>query len=1181
MGFFSEIAGGIAEVSTNTNLESKSFIKVVDLVSEGEIEGLVDGAKSIYLNDTRVQNDDGTLNFEGIVYETRSGLNTQPAIKNFSDIENERNVSLEVRNDNSIIQTVTNQDVNAVRVRVRIPALFRQKDDGGTAGLTVTLACDVQSNGGTYIPQAIGRAWVNTAITQTGTNSFQMTQDGYGFRGYINATPVSYDENGTPSYSTGQVKLQYKLTTSPTWIDGATIDVQPSSGFSIGNIFASLFRIFGRSAESEWGFQTQDLPLGRYDFRFVTVSGSPVYSVTGVQRNAGSTELNITGKSTSVYETDFIVLLSGQAPWNIRLRRVTGDTTDIKVQNKTFWQSFTEIISSKLRYPNSALVALQFDSKSFQGTPTRGYDMKLLKVKVPSNYDPVNRIYTGVWDGTFVKKWTDNPAWCFYDLLTNERYGLGGLIDQQFIDKWTLYSVGRYCDELVPDGKGGFEPRFTCNLYLQSRQEAYKVIQDMASIFRAMVYWQSGTLTVSQDAPADPVALFTPANVQDGNFSYTGSSAKARHTVALVTWNDPEDLYRQKVEYVEDTAGIQRYGVIETEVVAIGCTSRGQANRVGRWLLYTEQSEAETVFFKTGIEGSTIRPGHIIEIADPVRAGSRRGGRIRSATTSSVTLDAPISLTGSGHTLSVVLPDGSVQERAIASVSGSTVLVASPFGSAPAPESIYVVQSPNLQAQTYRVISAIESEDGIEINALAHNPSKFDAIENGLELQARQISELTLTPNAPENVVVTESLYESAAEVKTLVLVSWSPVVGATSYQVSYKLGDGNFINVPETASNSVEIRDVEDGDYTFRVVAINPVGKRSSAAEKQQTILAQAAPPANVQNFSVIPVAGMAYLSWDKSVDLDVLVGGTVRIRWTPKTIEQDWNDAVDILPAMSGNQRNAQAPLLAGTYMAKFVDALGNPSRQAALVVTTIADSINYNVVETITEHPTFAGTKTNCVVNGLTGELEIVTVGGEVQPSATYLFGNSVDLGATYTSRLSAYIEARGFSTSDLIDSRLDLIDSWEDFDGASIETVTGLLYVRSTNDNPAGSPTWTEWKPFFVGEYTARAYQFKLELTSDKYDHNIGIKTLTVTVDMPDRVQAIRNIVSGTSTYTVTYPEPFHATPTIGVTANNMASGDYYTITNSTRTGFDIIFRNSAGTAVSRTFDVMAKGYGKAT
>lgn len=1057
--------GGSARVAQEApdSLRSKAFARVLDLICEGEIEGLVDGAKSIYLDETPVQSSDGSFNFQGVEIASVTGTQSQSYIPGFPAIESENAVGVEMKVGVNVTRQITNPEVDAVRVRISVPSLTSQNtSNGDISGTSVRFAIDRKSDGGTFV-QVI--------------------------------------------------------------------------------------------------------------------------------------ENTISGKTTSKYERTFRIPLTGNAPWEIRVRRITADSTQASLQNKTFWESYTEIIEAKLRYPNSALVGIKIDASQFSSIPTRAYDMKLLKVKVPTNYNPVTRAYTGIWNGTFKVEWTDNPAWCFYDLLTNDRYGLGNLIDEAQVDKWAIYSAARYCDELVPNGLGGTEPRFSCNIYIQSRADAYRIIQDMASIFRGMVYWQAGALTVSQDAPSDPVYLYTPANVIDGLFNYQGSSAKTRHTVALVTWNDPEDFYRQKVEYVEDTAGITRYGIIQTELTAIGCTSRGQANRVGRWLLYSEQSESEIVAFKTGMDGVVCRPGQIIGVSDPIRGGTRRGGRIVAATLATVTLDAPVTVTGGGHTLSVILPTGLVETREVASITGVSVTTVTDFSEVPATGAIWILESPNLQSQLFRVVSVVEAEDGIEINALAHNPDKFDVIEDGLVLQPREISVLSIAPAAPTNLIVTESLYESSAEVRVLVSLSWDSVSGATSYLASYKVDEGNYVSLPETASNTVDIRDAKAGRYSFKVQAVNSIGKRSTSAEIVRDIAGKTAPPANVLGFSLVPVAGAAHLTWQKSTDLDVLVGGTIRIRHTPDTTAQEWNNSVDILPAISGNQNSATAPLLAGTYMAKFVDSSGFSSVDPALIITTVPEAVALNAIETITENPAFAGA-VNFVrysddVDGITltgadlidDRTELIdswefldTLGG-IATEGTYYFAGDLDLGAVYPSRLTARIRATGYDTGDIWDYRTADIDGWLDIDGSRADTANATLYMRTTNDNPAGTPTWSEWKPFFASQYTARAYEFKIVLTSGNSTHNIAVTDLQVTIDMEDRVLDLQNVVSGAGTYSVTFGEPFRATPSIGITAEAMTSGDYYTISNKTPAGFDIIFKNSAGTAISRTFDVLAKGYGR--
>lgn len=774
-----------------TTLRSRAFARVLDLVSEGEIEGLADGAKSIYLDGTPLESADGTLNFKNVSWSQRTGTQNQSHISGIPAVESETSVNVELKNSASITRTVSNSEVDSVRITVSLPSLFQTKDDGGTSGQSVQIAIDLQEDGGSFVE---------------------------------------------------------------------------------------------------------------------------VLSDT------------ISGKATSKYQRSYLVTLTGTAPWNIRLRRITADTTNIKIQNKTFWDSYTEIIDAKLRYPNSALLSVRLNAASFSGVPSRAYDLKLKKIKLPSNYNPTTRAYTGTWDGTFVTAWSDNPAWCFYDLVTNTRYGLGGYIDASQVDKWTLYSIGQYCDELVNDGFGGQEPRFTCNMYLQSRTEAFKVVQDMASCFRSMVYWASGSLTLTQDAPSDPVALFSQANVVDGLFTYSGSSSKARHTVALVTWNDPADMYTQKVEYVEDQDAIARFGVVPTEVVAIGCTSRGQANRVGRWLLYSERYEAETVTFKTGVEGAVARPGQVIKVADASRAGLRLGGRVRSATTSVITLDAPVTLGASSWTIYAMLPDGTVDQSAVASASGNAITLVTALADAPQPGAQWVMSTTTVEAQTFRVLTVTEQDDGlIEITGLKHDQQKYDAVENGLVLQPRDITALTPVPEAPTDLVATESLYTYQAEVRAMLSVGWTNVVGAYSYRVEWSKDDSNFIDV-STNVNEFELLDITPGAFTFRVYAVTAVGKESADyAELVVNALGKTAPPADVSglDYAVDKDIGVN-LSWEKVPDIDV---DAYEIRRGTA-----WGTAEPIGQVKATIYSLGYIPTSAQTFLVKALDTSGTYSTNAA---------------------------------------------------------------------------------------------------------------------------------------------------------------------------------------------------------------------------------------------------------
>ena len=775
------------------SLRSKAYARVVDLISEGEIEGLVDGLQSVYLDDTPIQNADGTTNFSGVTLETRDGTQQQSYVPGFSSVENEVPVGVEIKASQPVVRSITDPDVDAVRIKVSVGQLTNQDTTNGDLnGSAVSFSIDRQVSGG-------------------------------GFVEVINDT--------------------------------------------------------------------------------------------------------ISGKTTTKYQRSYYVPLTGNGPWEIRVRRITADSTSSAIQNKTYLDSYTEVVESKLRYPNSALVALRVDASQFSAIPRRSYDMKLLRVRVPVNYDPGTRTYSGVWNGTFKIAWTDNPAWCFYDLVTSTRYGLGGYIPESQVDKWALYRVAQYCDQLVPNGLGGFEPRFTCNLYLQTREQSYKVVQDMASIFRGMVYWSGGAITVTQDAPSDAVYQFAPGNVVDGEFAYQGSSAKARHTVALVTWNDPDDFYRQKVEYVEDAAGIARYGIVQSDVVALGCTARGQAHRVGKWLLFSEQSESEIVTFRTGLEGAVVRPGDVIKVADPVRGGMRLGGRIAAATASTVTLDQELPADLPWR-ISVVLQNGTVEERLVGPVSGRTLTVTIPFSSVPQVDAIWMLASSIIEPQLFRVVSVAERDPGVhEVTALAHNPSKYAAIEEGLALQPRSITVLSDIPPPPTGLAMQESLYRVKDQAQVLVQVSWTEVQTAIAYRLSYRVAGGNFVSLPLTSANYAEIRDAQEGQYEFSLRAIGITRKESIPATLSGVVLGKTLPPSDVTGFTVQRRVSDLMIAWDELQDAD-LSGYEVRVG-------PGWDDA-QLVAKTSGTQMlHDQSAAGQYPYHIRAIDTSGNYSAHVTTFV------------------------------------------------------------------------------------------------------------------------------------------------------------------------------------------------------------------------------------------------------
>lgn len=1068
--------GGGAEpprqpVVSPDSLQSNAYLRLVDAISEGEIEGIVGGLKGVFLDETPIENPDGSKNFsindDGFQFETRNGTQVQSYIPGFNSVENEIQVGVEVKNVQSVTRQITNSNVDRVRLRIVIPNLSNTDINTGDVGpASVTLQFQIQPNGGSF--------------TTVGTRT-------------------------------------------------------------------------------------------------------------------------VSGKASSQYEFSYTIELTGSPPWNIRVIRTTGDSPSQYLQNRSVLASMTEVIDAKLRYPNTAVTALRISAREFGSVPRRAYRVRGIKIKIPSNAtvrDDGSLEYTGIWDGTFVTAWSSNPAWVFYDLLSSSRYGLGDFVPEDQIDKWALYEIGRYCDELVPSGLGdaSLEPRFSCNLAITDRGEAYQVIQALASTFRSMIYWASGAITVSQDKPQDAVALFAPANVAEGVFQYVGASSKVRHTVAIVLWNDPDDFYRQKAEYVEDQAGVAKFGVQTIQVTAFGCSSRGQAHRLGKWILFTEQYESETVSFRTGLEGIVARPGDIIKIADPTRAGARMGGRIAASTTTTVTVDADIGA-ASGNTISVMIPDGTVEERTVIDQVGRVLTVETPFSEAPTPSGVWILKSPEIEPQNFRILSIKEESDGFVVTALKHVPDKYDFIENNIALEDRSYSDISAAPGTPKNIKVTESLYQTGSEVKSKATVSWDRAELAVSYYVRYRKGEGNWIEAGETSVNDFDVLDTQPDTYTFQVYAINAIGKRSGYAEASTEILGKTAPPSNVTNFSMIPNAGQAYLTWDLAPDLDVRVGGKIRIRHTPRTTGQLWRDGIDIIPAVSGFQTNALAPLLSGTYMAKFEDSSGNFSESEALIVTTVPYGIALNVVSTQTEHPTFPGAKTNMSLDvaenaltldsgvliddyGLIDEIGSFDYPGGFVDVGVYEFENTVDLGGVWPFRVYSTIDLEAYYVGSYIDSRTDLIDDWVDVDGDIVNDVDARLYMRTTEDNPGGSPVWTPWKWINAGSYVARGIQFKLEATSGDETHNIYVRELEVTIDMEDRSLSLGPLTSGTgSTYRVNYSEPFYAAPSVQITANAMSSGDFYTITNDDENGFDIVFKNSSSVTVSRNFYVLAKGYGR--
>lgn len=1066
--------GSSTPTEQDDSLQSKQFGNVLDLISEGEIEGLDDGNKSVFLDGTPIQDSSGNNNFSGFTVVTRNGTQAQTYIPGvFANVENEVSVGVEVTNASSVTRQITDTNVDRVRVTITIPSLQKFEDDGDIVGTSVSLDIQVQYDGGGF----------NSVKTDT-----------------------------------------------------------------------------------------------------------------------------ISGKSSSQYQRDYLLTLSGSFPVDIKVVRSTADTSSTKLANKTNWASFTEIIDAKLRYPNSALVGLRFDSRQFNAIPQRKYLIRGIKVAIPSNatVDTTTHLgritYSGVWDGTFsAATWTNDPAWCLWDLLTDTRYGAG--VPEASLDRYDFFAISQYCNELVDDGKGNEEPRFSCNLLINQRRQVYNVIQEMTSIFRGISYYGAGSLVLLQDKPSDAQYTLGPSNVVEGLFSYSGSSLRSRHTCATVAYQDYDEQGEVSFEYVEDENAVSKYGVNNKDIKAVGCYSQGQANRLGKWTLLSEQDLCETCTFSIGIDsGIVLRPGMVVDIADPLRSGTRRNGRVSSATTSQVTIDSTTDLsvnTENTPTISVVLPTGLVETRSISSIDGTAVDVSTDFSEAPAVNTPWLIQTSDVQSQQFRVVSVAEGEDGaFSVTALKYNESIYPAVEENLNLTQREITNISATPEAVTNITTTEFLYEDGGLVRTGVDITWqSPVTNVQEFVVKHRLDQNNFEQII-TQTQSAQVRGLKAGSFELQITARSFVGKTGPTTTQTFTLAGKTAVPGNVTNLTLEPLSyNSARLRWDEAVDIDVKVSGKVHIRHNNLSNgTATWSNSTDLVDAIAGNSTEKTVPLLEGEYLVKFEDDGGRKSATETTIIVDKPVAQTFYGVATQREDqisPTpFTGTKTDTEYDSTYDALILSSSGDDVKASGEYEFADTLDLEAVYSVDLERRIVSRGIYPSDLWDDRTENIDSWEDIDGDVVDEVNAELYVRRTDDDPSGTPTYTDWQPLANGMLKARAFQFKVILTSNDTAQNVLVDELGYVAELQQRTeQSSTTIASGTSAKAVTFANAFFtgtstlggansALPTIGITPQNLASGDYFELSSISRTGFTVTFKNSSDAIVDRNFDYMATGFGKA-
>ena len=1075
------------------SLQSVQFAKVLDLLSEGPIQGLDDGNKSIYLDKTPIQDAAGTNNFQNYTVVTKNGTQDQayitdsgtPATPVSLGTGGEMKVARGSEGDANYnewteakaiagakVRTINVTTTDRVRVTLKIPTLYKQEDDGDIVGYEARIRIDVQYNGGGY----------NTVKTDT-----------------------------------------------------------------------------------------------------------------------------ISGKSSNVYKRDYDIPITGDFPVDIRLVRLQLDDENSKFKSQTYFDQYTLIVDDKFRYPNSAVAFLRFDSRSFQNIPQRKYLIRGIKVKIPSNATVITSTsegvsesqlgrltYSGIWDGSFqAATWCADPAWCLYDLLISTRYGAS--IPESSLDKWDFYTISQYTNGLVSDMKGGQEPRMLCNLLINSRNDVYDVIQQMTSLFRGISYYSAGSIVVRQDAPQDSQYLIGNANVIDGLFEYSGTSKEARHTSCAVAWQDYAALGEVQFEYVEDADAISKYGIKEKQVKALGCYSQGQAHRMGKWLLLSEQLLTQTCSFAVGYDsGLVLRPGIVVDIDDSLRRTGRRSGRIASATTSVVTVDNPENLSniniGLNAQLSVVLPTGLVETKPIANngINGRTITITGNFSQAPQAPNFWMIKTSDIDVQTYRIISVTEDKESnnFAITALQYNSSIYNTVDTGEDIVLKNVSNLGAAPAPVTNPRGEQFLYSEGQGVFVGFDFDFQHTgVNVSEYRVSYRIDNDNW-QIITTATPSVTIRNVRQGTIYIQVQAYSSLNKGSQITLFQRALAGKTEAPVDPTGFSMVPTNGLARLSWNQSPDLDVTVGGLVRIRHSPNLSNVTWATATSIHSDLTGTAKEAYVTLKSGTYLIKFVDATGIESVGYALSEFTKPDLSDLQKLTLQQEDSGFTGNKTNLTVTS--SELLMAADGGSsggnatLHTSGTYKFANNpIDLGGVFSVQLDTTLRARSFFPYN------DFVDSWTDWD--EIASVDGTapsncdvkLYVRTAQITSPSESDWSSWRIYNNAEILCRKYELKAEFSTGGNLEQIAVDQLRVQPMMGKRTETGSGTTSNSGDLTVSFGtgNNFAATPSIGISFSATTTGDYYTIASSSKTNFTVSIYNSNAQRQARAFTWTAVGYGK--
>ena len=864
-------------VEAPDSIQSIARAKVLIALGEGEFAGGLDG-KNIFLGDsssyTPLQNADGSYNFNNVKYEFRSGTQDQDYIQGFPGIENELQVSYELKQAVPYVRAVSNTQLSALRIRLGWPTLLLQKNNGDKVGTRVEYAIDLSVDGGPY----------------------------------------------------------------ETVVNGAVDD-----------------------------------------------------------------------KTTSLYERSHRVNLpKSSTGWQLRVRRITPDSTSVNIVDTMRVVAVTEIIDAKLRYVNTALLYVEFDAKQFpNGIPQVVCNPKGRIIRVPDTYDPETRTYSGTWEGVFKWAWTDNPAWIYYDIILNERFGLGQRIDATQIDKWELYRIAQYCDQLVPDGKGGSgtEPRFRCNVYIQDRNDAWTVLRDLAGIFRGMTYWGDNKMYVLADMPRDVWHIYNHASVVEGKFTFADPSETTRNTAALVNWSDPANHYKDTPEPVYDSDLAMRFDYRQLEMTAIGCTRQSEANRRGRWALLTN-GIGEVVTFSTGMDVPPV--GEVIGVAANELAGRTIGGRVSAVNGRNITLDRAADVKA-GNRLFLNLPSGTAQARTVQAVNGNTVTVTTPYSETPEAECNWGVDSDDLFIALFRVTGTRDNNDGtFEVTGTTYNPDIYSAVDTGARLDERPVSVIPPGVQAPPGNIVVDSYSTVNQNIAiTTMRVAWDAVQGAVAYEAEWRRDSGNWISVPRTSSLGFEVQGIYSGRYLVRVRAVNASDVSSVWATSPEVNLTGKVgnPPKPVGFIASENVDFGIELNWGFPANTDDTLKTEIQYSLTGTE-----DDAMLLADVPYPQRKYQQMGLKAGQifwYRAQLVDRSGNESGytewvrgQASIDVSDITDVI----LEDMKGSDTFKDMIENAVdsnekIAGMADDIK--QANDELELKAREIAKNAQDIGQVQTS------------------------------------------------------------------------------------------------------------------------------------------------------------------------------------